>query len=53
MDIYGFYTGKIFNAYEYMGAHVQSKGTLFLHLCSQRFGSFSNRRFQRGGLIFL
>lgn len=29
MDIYGFYTGKIFNAYEYMGAHVQSK-----ELCS-------------------
>jgi 1,4-alpha-glucan branching enzyme len=29
MDIYGFYTGKIFNAYEYMGAHVQSVGTLF------------------------
>lgn len=29
MDIYGFYTGKIFDAYEYMGAHVQSKGTMF------------------------
>lgn len=29
MDIYGFYTGKVFDAYEYLGAHTEKKGTLF------------------------
>ena len=29
MDFYGFYTGKIFDAYEYLGAHVQKGGTSF------------------------
>lgn len=29
MDMYGFYTGKIFDAYEYLGAHVSSAGTTF------------------------
>ena len=29
MDMYGFYTGKIFNAYEYLGAHLSSSGTTF------------------------
>ncbi len=29
MDMYGFYTGKIFNAYEYLGAHFSDKGTVF------------------------
>lgn len=29
MDIYGFYTGKVFDAYEYLGAHVTDKGTVF------------------------
>lgn len=24
MDMYGFYTGKIFNAYEYLGAHLEN-----------------------------
>lgn len=29
MDIYGFYKGDCFNAYEYLGAHLESKGTMF------------------------
>lgn len=29
MDIYGFYKGDCFNAYEYLGAHLESKGTIF------------------------
>lgn len=29
MDYYGFYTGKIFDAYTYLGAHVQRKGVVF------------------------
>lgn len=29
MDIYGFYKGNVFNAYEYMGAHTSKSGTLF------------------------
>lgn len=29
MDFYGFYTGKIFDAYEYLGAHMQDDGTTF------------------------
>ena len=29
MDMYGFYTGKVFNAYEYLGCHVQEKGCVF------------------------
>lgn len=29
MDFYGFYTGKIFDAYEYLGAHAQKDGTTF------------------------
>ncbi len=29
MDKYGIYTGKIFDAYEYMGAHVRDDGTEF------------------------
>ncbi len=29
MDMYGFYTGKILNAYEYLGAHVAENGTIF------------------------
>ncbi len=29
MDIYGFYKGELFNAYEYLGAHLESKGTMF------------------------
>ncbi|MBE5062813.1 1,4-alpha-glucan branching protein GlgB [Lachnospiraceae bacterium DSM 108991] len=29
MDFYGFYTGKIFDAHEYLGAHVQDDGTTF------------------------
>lgn len=34
MDFYGFYTGKIFDAYKYLGAHVEEKGVTFrtLHL---------------------
>lgn len=30
MDMYGFYTGKIFNAYEEQGAHVTPQGTRFV-----------------------
>lgn len=29
MDIYGFYKGDCFNAYEYLGAHLENKGTMF------------------------
>lgn len=29
MDIYGFYKGEIFDAYEYLGAHVSNSGTVF------------------------
>lgn len=29
MDIYGFYKGEVFEAYEYLGAHVSGKGTTF------------------------
>ena len=29
MDLYGFYTGKIFDAYEWLGAHVREKGVVF------------------------
>lgn len=29
MDFYGFYTGKIFDAYRYLGAHSDAKGTAF------------------------
>lgn len=29
MDYYGFYTGKIFDAYEYLGAHPDETGTVF------------------------
>lgn len=29
MDNYGFYTGKIFNAYKYLGAHVWEEGVTF------------------------
>ena len=29
MDFYGFYTGKIFDAYKYLGAHVRGDGTVF------------------------
>ncbi len=29
MDIYGFYKGECFNAYEYLGAHLESRGTMF------------------------
>ena len=29
MDIYGFYKGEIFNAYEFLGAHITVGGTMF------------------------
>ena len=29
MDIYGFYRGDAFEAYEYLGAHITDEGTLF------------------------
>ena len=29
MDFYGFYTGKIFDAYQYLGAHVEKNGVVF------------------------
>ena len=28
-DMYGFYTGKVLDAYEYLGAHITSDGTIF------------------------
>ncbi len=32
MDLYGFYTGKIFDAYQYLGAHLQDRSLSFLIL---------------------
>ncbi len=29
MDFYGFYTGKIFDAYEFLGAHIEKNGVIF------------------------
>lgn len=29
MDMYGFYVGSIFDAYEYMGVHLTAKGAIF------------------------
>lgn len=29
MDMYGFYTGKIFSVYQYLGAHISGKETVF------------------------
>lgn len=29
MDMYGFYTGKIFDAYDYLGCHVTERGSVF------------------------
>lgn len=29
MDMYGFYTGKVFDAYKYMGAHIEEDGVVF------------------------
>ena len=29
MDFYGFYTGKLFDAYQYLGAHLTGHGTVF------------------------
>ena len=29
MDFYGFYTGEVFDAYEYLGAHTTPEGTTF------------------------
>ena len=29
MDFYGFYTGKIFDAHQYLGAHVTESGAVF------------------------
>ena len=29
MDFYGFYTGKIFDAYEYLGCHLVDGGAVF------------------------
>lgn len=29
MDMYGFYTGKIFDVYEYLGCHITEEGAVF------------------------
>ena len=29
MDYYGFYTGKVFDAYRYLGAHAEREGVTF------------------------
>ena len=34
MDLYGFYTGKIFDAYKYLGAHAESSGVTFRTFCT-------------------
>lgn len=49
MDFYGFYTGTVFNAYEYLGAHRQDKGYVFRVFApsAQRvtlFGDFTDWR---------
>ena len=45
MDFYGFYTGKIFDAYDYLGAHMNERNDSIPHLCACRsritvFGDF-------------
>ncbi|MDU3724371.1 MAG: glycogen-branching enzyme, partial [Clostridium celatum] len=29
MDMYGFYTGEVFDAYKYLGAHLEDDGVVF------------------------
>ena len=29
MDFHGFYTGKVFDAYQYLGAHITDSGVVF------------------------
>lgn len=47
MDYYGFYTGKEFEAYKYLGAHLSDKGTTFRVFAPQAskitvMGDFNN-----------
>ena len=39
MDFYGFYTGKIFDAYEWLGAHVTEQGVVFRTFAPNAKGS--------------
>lgn len=38
MDNYGFYTGQIFDAHEWMGAHIESDGVVFRTFAPQASG---------------
>lgn len=49
MDYYGFYTGKIFDAYRYLGAHVEEEGVTFCTFAPQRPAHLADRRIQRLG----
>ena len=44
MDFYGFYTGKVFDAYKYLGAHVTGRRRDIPHLRSVRVEDLSHRR---------
>ena len=43
MDFYGFYTGKIFDAYKYLGAHVEGKRSSIPHIRSVGVPDFRDR----------
>lgn len=47
MDFYGFYTGKVFDAYRYLGGHLTEAGGGVPHLCPSGGGDLRHRRFQR------
>ena len=51
MDFYGFYTGKIFDAYEFLGAHPDKDGThsVPLHLPHHALQSLGNLTTGRNG----
>lgn len=38
MDMYGFYTGQVFNAYEYLGAQLVEKGVVFRNFAPNAAG---------------
>ena len=46
MDFHGFYTGKIFDAYQYLGAHITDAGVVFRTLCSGSAEGFADWRMQ-------
>lgn len=34
MNFYNFYTGQIFDAYNYLGAHIEKKRCYFPYICT-------------------